>query len=224
MPNPPRYILSRLTATELAKSSALSTDEGKTLAACVVIPCLPEAENIEALAEVLQQRAGQPFRTLVVDDDLGQGPAGLLNLAFRQTKEPLFAYLAQDAFPGRQWLARGIKTLIDKKAGLLAFNDGKWAGQIAAFGLVRRDWCTRVYGGKSLFFSGYRQHYGDAELSLIARQHKSYAYDPDAVVMEVDFEKDGRSVDANDRALFAQRKLTGFDGRVSDTQLLGLLG
>lgn len=187
---------------------------------CVVIPVLPHT-NTQSLVSLLQGRAGFPFRLFVIEDDLKLGPTKVLNAAYRGNTDPVFIYLAQDVFPSRYWLARGLKTMAEKKLGLLALNDGKWAGQMAGFGMVRRDWCKHIYQG-SLFFEGYRQHYGDAELSLIARQQKVYGYDPNVVMMEVDFEKDGKPVNAKDRELFAQRKLSGFDGRVTDTELLGL--
>ena len=187
---------------------------------CVVIPVLPQADT-QSLVSLLQGRAGFPFRLFVIEDDLKLGPTKILNAAFRGNTDPVFVYLAQDVFPSRYWLARGLKAMAEKKLGLLAFNDGKWSGQMAGFGMVRRDWCKRIYQS-SLFFDGYRQHFGDAELSLIARQQKVYGYDPNIVMMEVDFEKDGRPVNPKDRELFAQRKLSGFDGRVTDPELLGL--
>lgn len=136
----------------------------------------------------------------------------------------LFGYLAQDVFPSRRWHAQAAAALNKADAGLLAFNDGKWAGQIAAFGLVQRQWVRSIYGGSHLFFSGYTQHYGDVELSLIARQQKRFAYDANAVMMEVDFSKESRAVNTKDRDCFATRKLTGFDGRVKDSELLGMFG
>ena len=215
------YAVEYLRASELAKAKPdLDNPIQPAQSICAVIPVLPNTET-GSLVNLLQSRAGQAFRLLVVEDDLAQGPTRLLNLVYHQNREPLFIYLAQDVFPSRLWLARAIKAMMEKKLALLAFNDGKWAGQMAGFGMVRRDWCSKVYGN-SLFFSGYQQHFGDAELSLIARHQNVYGYDPNVVMMEVDFNKDKRAVNANDRELFAQRKLSGFDGRVSDPELLGL--
>jgi predicted outer membrane repeat protein len=103
--------------------------------------------------------------------------------------------------------------------GALAFNDGKWFGQLAAFGLVRRSWLQGLYGG-ALFHPGYNRHYGDTELTLIARQQKRLAYHPHALLIEVDHDKDRRAVDAADRDLFLRRAATGFDNRVVDPALL----
>ena len=67
------------------------------------------------------------------------------------------------------WLALAVRAMEQQRASLLGFNDGKWHGQLAAFGLARRSWADSVYGG-DLFFSGYRRHYADAELTLVARE------------------------------------------------------
>jgi len=109
-------------------------------------------------------------------------------------------------------------------AGLLAFNDGKWTGRMASFGLADRHWLQGIYGPGNLFHAGYRHHYGDVELSLIAREQKRYVYDANAVMIEVDYAKEAKAVDPKDRELFAERKLNGFDGRVKSTELLGMFG
>jgi hypothetical protein len=130
--------------------------------------------------------------------------------------------MAQDAFAGRQWLALALRALESRQAGLLGFNDGKWRGQLASFGLARRRWIEPLYGG-DFFHGGYRRHYADAELTLIAREQGRYAYEPDSVLIEVDWDKDGAAVDAHDRALFARRRASGFEGLVLSPELLNLM-
>jgi hypothetical protein len=51
-------------------------------------------------------------------------------------------------------------------------------------------------------------------------QAGSYAYEPSSLLVEVDWDKDGSSVDPSDRALFLERKKTGFDGKVTNPALL----
>lgn len=175
-------------------------------------------------AQVLAKRAGAPMLLLAVQDDLGTGPVKIWNDVLACTASPLFGYVADDAFPGRGWLHRGVEKLhAHPGCQLLAFNDGKWFGQLAGFGLVRRPWLESIYGG-TLFHPGYRQHFGDTELSLIAWQQSALIYDPHAILVEIDPDKDGKPVLAADRDLFNARKSTGFEGRVSDAKLLEMFG
>jgi hypothetical protein len=133
-------------------------------------------------------------------------------------------YAAQDAFAGRLWLQHALQGVsANPKARLLAFNDGKWFGQLAAFGMVQREWVLGLYGG-CLFYPGYRHHYGDVELTLLARQQQALAYHPHALLVEVDPLKDGRPVNEADRARFLNRAAEGFDGRVVDPNLLRQFG
>jgi len=196
------------------------------LAEAPVIFTLPwlDRGRAQAACEVLMARAGLPFLLLAIEDDLGAGPNAIWNSAFARTRGACFGYLDDDAFPGRQWLAIGLRALArSPQAELLAFNDGKWFGQLAGFGLARRDWVAALYGG-SLFHPRYRRHYGDTELTLIARQQQALAYDPHALLIEVDAAKDRKPVETADRTLFATRRAAGFEGRVSDPALLALFG
>ena len=106
---------------------------------------------------------------------------------------------------------------------MIGFNDGKWQGQIASFGLASSAWIKEVYGGEFFFHPTYHAHFADVELTLIARQMSVYAYNPNSVVMEIDWEKDEKSIHIPDRKIFAQRKKNGFDGLVLDQNLIDLM-
>ena len=171
-------------------------------------------------AETLARRAGIPEATLVCIFDLKrEGFVSLVNRAFRSSESPFVVYLAEDAFPGRDWLKIGLDELNAQKAGLLGFNDGKWQGELAAFGLVERAWAKNNYAG-DLFYPKYQQHYADTELTLLAKNDKVYAYNPHSMLLEVDWDKDQKSTNASDKALFQERVKTGFDQRVDDPSLL----
>jgi hypothetical protein len=58
---------------------------------------------------------------------------------------------------------------------------------------------------------------------LVARQQGVYAYEPQSVLVEVDWQKDQAPVNDADRRLFATRKKTGFGNRVSDAQWLNFI-
>ncbi len=160
---------------------------------------------------------------LAVHDTQQQGFVATLNQAFAATQSPWLGYMAQDAFAGRNWLALALQKMQSQTgAALLGFNDGKWQGQLASFGLARRDWISKVYTD-AFFFQGYHSHFADAELTLVARQQGVYAYEPQSVLVEVDWQKDQAAVNDADRRLFATRKKTGFGNRVSDAQWLNFI-
>jgi len=163
-----------------------------------------------------------PLEGLVVGvhDSEGDGFIHMTNLIFRATKSPWFVYSAQDVMAGRDWLSLALSAM-GSAHELLGFNDGKWAGALASFGLVRRSWAQKNYSG-DLFYPKYAQHYADCELTLLAMQEQVYAYEPNSVLMEVDWDKDRMSTNAVDRALFLARRAQGFDGRVSHEALLNL--
>jgi hypothetical protein len=171
-------------------------------------------------AQLMCSRAGvSDALLLVVLDDARQGFIDISNQVFAATTSNWFGYVAQDAFAGRQWLATGVQTLTLEDKGLLAFNDGKWGGALAAFGLGRRSWLSQNYNGQ-IFYPGYTQHYADTELTVLAMGNTQYCYSPQAVLVEVDWGKDAKPVNALDKILFAQRKTSWLKAQVNNTACL----
>jgi hypothetical protein len=175
----------------------------------------------ERAAHLAAQRAGVRSLLLAVRDEARQGFIATANQTFSVTQSPWFGYMAQDAFAGRNWLALAVRAMEAKNAGLLGFNDGKWQGQLAAFGLIERTWAQSVYGG-TIFHRGYRSHFADTELTLIAREQGRYVYEPNSVLVEADWEKEASAVNPSDRTLYRERAATGFEHRVRNPQLLQL--
>jgi hypothetical protein len=203
-----------LTLSQLRAHPADAPIEAPVVA---VMPYLREDAARQA-AELMVSRAGAPLLVLAVLDDERAGPMAIWNCAISLIRSPYFIYCAEDAFAGRYWLRYALQAMQQPGAGLLAFNDGKWFGQLAAFGLVRRTWLAPIYGG-ALFHPDYAQHYGDTELTLIARQQQALVYHPHALLIEVDYAKDRRPVNAADHHLFQKRSEHGFDNLVHDAKL-----
>ena len=180
-----------------------------------------KASQAQQAAKLMAQRANYPGRIFSVHDEKGIGFNAIVNLVFKATKSTYFAYVAQDAFAGRDWLKLAVDALGEQKC-LVGFNDGKWAGALAGFGLARRAWAEKNYAG-DFFCPQYHRHYADAELTLLAMQAGLYAYEPNSVLVEVDWNKDQSSVDASDKAIFLARKIHQFDGQVSHPHLLNLI-
>lgn len=186
----------------------------------MVMPCT-DVQLAQKAMHLACSRAGSKGLMLAVLDTERLGFVAVVNRVFELSQSPWFGYLAQDAFAGRDWLLWALKALNKSSAALLGFNDGKWHGQLASFGLASRAWAQTVYGG-DFFFPGYHSHFADVELTLIARQQGAYVYEPDSVLMEVDWGKDQAKVAAPDRQLFLWRTKQGLGNRVSDPALLGL--
>lgn len=188
----------------------------------IVVMPYTDIQLAERSARLLSRRAGAEGWLLLVYDKDGEGFVALANLAFRSSQSRYFGYVAQDAFAGRGWLKLALLSLEKESACLLAFNDGKWHGLLAGFGLLKRSWATRNYDG-ALFFSGYQRHYADAELTLLAKNCAALVYDPRCVVLEVDWDKDLKPVDSEDKKTFYTRADSGFDGRVEDPRFRRIL-
>ena len=188
-----------------------------------VVIALPFTKAIQAqqAAKLMAQRANYHGMILSVHDEEGIGFNAIVNLIFRATQSTYFAYVAQDAFAGRDWLKLAVEALGEQQC-LLGFNDGKWAGALAGFGLAKRAWADKNYAG-DFFCPQYHRHYADAELTLLAMETGAYAYEPNSVLVEVDWNKDRTPVDTSDKAIFLARKSHQFDGRVASPHLLSLI-
>ncbi|MCS6764147.1 MAG: hypothetical protein MO853_09570 [Candidatus Protistobacter heckmanni] len=171
-------------------------------------------------ARLMAWRAGDDGLLLAVEDARREGMIAVVNSAFRCSESTYFGYVAQDAFAGRNWLALAMQRF-EGSVWLLGFNDGKWGSMLAGFGLAECGWTQRIYGGE-FFYPGYHSHYADAELTVIAIAQQAYAYDPNSLMVEVDWNKDHAGLDPQDRSLYAHRAKGGFDGRVSSPLLRGL--
>jgi hypothetical protein len=209
------------TAVVEASQIAALAPKLQTNGALVVMPATDEAMAKKAM-QLAAARADAPGLLLVVMDQERMGLVKVHNLVFKHSDSPWYGYIAQDAFAGRHWLSQALDAVQKANASLIGFNDGKWQGQIAAFGLAKRAWVRSVYEG-DFFFAGYQSHYADVELTLIAREQAQYAYDPNAVMVEVDWDKDRASVNVADKSLYKTRAQSGFAGRVQNQQLRELV-
>jgi len=162
----------------------------------------------------MKTRTKQEGLLLVVEDDLRLGFIMVSNLVYTKTVSRYFCYVAQDAYPGQFWLDYGLNAIKTTNGGLLSFNDGRFFGRIAVFGLADRQWIDTIYKGL-LFYPKYKSHYGDTELSVIAVCTNKLVFDPNCLLIEVDYEKHLGKNNPDDERLYRERAEAGFDGRVS---------
>ncbi|HDQ40237.1 MAG TPA: glycosyltransferase [Desulfonatronum sp.] len=180
---------------------------------CAVMPCTNMKLGTRT-ASFLLQRASTFCTIIIVLDTKKIGFINIVNLIFQKTNSDYFIYLAQDSFPGKNWLANAVKLLDNTNKGLLAFNDGKWYGKLASFGMVRRSWINTIYRD-AIFYDRYKAHSADNELSIIAKIQNQYIYDPDIPLFEVDYDKEIKPLgNFDDREIFIARCASGFDGLV----------
>lgn len=180
----------------------------KGLKVLVAIPTTNEKLATKA-AKVMAKRANYDCDIRVVKDEDKKGYTHVINSVYmsENSKYDFFVYTAQDVFVGQNWLAEALREQFKTQAGLVAFNDGKWNGELASFGLVETSWANKNYGGY-LFYPEYKSHYGDTELSQVAKSTNDYAYAKDAVMLEVDYKKatgKGKGVNKDDKKLYKER-------------------
>lgn len=188
----------------------------------VLMPSINK-EKAEATVNQLATNAGIKARYAVIEDKEREGYVSMVNKGFNLYKDADFiVYVAEDAYGGRDWLLKAWETMEDKYAGLLAFNDGKWDGRLASFGMVRRDWLEYVYKGEFLMNPVYKSHYGDTELSVIAMSQGKLIYNPNCVLVEIDPEKEKHGVNEDDKKTYIQRQKEGFDGKVLNPKYLNI--
>ncbi|MDR2488148.1 MAG: hypothetical protein LBD42_01390 [Desulfovibrio sp.] len=165
-------------------------------------------------SEVMKRRTKQNGLLLLIEDDMRFGFIMVTNLVYAKTESRYFVYTAQDAFAGEFWLDYALETIRKSRCGLLAFNDGRFFGKIAVFGLADRQWVNTIYG-KFIFHHQYKSHFADTELSVIASQTSNLVFNSNAILLEVDYEKHLHGNNENDHKLYIERAKTGFDGRIA---------
>ncbi|WP_243439929.1 hypothetical protein [Fundidesulfovibrio soli] len=180
--------------------------------AVLVLPFI-DPRAAELSREVLTRRALADGLLVLVEDDRRMGFVGVANALFARSESKYFGYLAEDAFPSDGWLKCALFTLENSGACLLAFNDGRFHGNLAVFGLASRAWARALYR-TCLFFPGYKSHFADVELSAIARAQEVMTYNPNCVLMEVDHLKHTKSNSPDDDTLYRKRASAGFGGLV----------
>lgn len=189
---------------ELALSE-LHAHGGEASTVDVVIPTT-DLTQARRCAFWMAQRAGAPARYLLLRDDARVGVYNVLNRAFAALGGDYFVWVPQDSFASQGWLRLALDRLQATDKGLLAFNDGKWSGQIATTGMLRRAWVMQACEHGLPFHAGYASHFGDNEVTLLARERGAFLYAPNVGMFELDWGKQWKRTNLNDAELFKQRR------------------
>lgn len=179
----------------------------------VIIPTI-DLKKADQIARLMFYRAGMKCEILVVEDTERKGWVKVINDTVREYPDRYYVYAADDAYPSRGFLKGAYDQMISTGAGIVAFNEGKYQDLSAGFALVDREWTKEVYG-EDILFSGYKSHFSDVEIALIAKAQGRYAYNPRNCLVEIVFDKDGpnpKSNNKDDYNLFYDRASKGFGG------------
>lgn len=132
------------------------------------------------------------------------GWVAMINKTVRNNPDyDYYLYSCADYLPGKGYLYMALN---DAKKGwkMVAFNDGKWQGRIATVALVEKNWMQKNYHG-DMFYKGYKSHFADTELTILAISDKVMIYNPFAVLMEIDYDKEKKEPDVDDMHTFRKR-------------------
>lgn len=184
----------------------------------VILPTI-HSKLADKTVDILKTRAGMDCDIYKIEDTEKRGYVAICNeFAKEHDQYDYYVTATDDIFPSRNWLKDAYTLLVKSNAKLVGFADGKWKGQLACCALIERKWIRKNYGG-NIYYPEYFGHYNDTELTLIAMQDGVYAFDPNIILMEVDYDKENKKVNPKDRALFQKRRSKDFDGLVTREDL-----
>lgn len=141
----------------------------------------------------------------------------------KETDAPLLINLANDLIPGREWLARGLKTHQAasehlQRDAIVGFNDGVHPGNHAGHLLIPRAILERWYGN-DLFPIMYDHLHADVEIVVRAMEEGRFVYSTFAVLFHnhavngKPFDpvyKLGHAKEQEDYRLYKQRRANGW--------------
>jgi len=175
----------------------------------VVIPYRKgEIEQATKAADIHKSRAGMPVQVYLMEDEYKEGWVAMQNWAARNLNYDYLIYSCDDYFPGINYVKIAYDTLQKTGKGLCVFNDGKWYGHIATAGLISRKLIEKLPYDMGLFSDDYKQNYGDTELTDVTIHLKEIVYNPDAVLMEIDYEKESKPhLNMKDKLTYRNKKV-----------------
>jgi len=182
----------------------------------IVVPYIRNDEDfIEQQRKLLIKRAGVEVSVYPIKDTQGLGWIGIHNNMAKELDYDWYVYCADDYFPGRDYITKALETAHKTKKRLIGFNDGKWDGKNATAGMIHKSLIPLMYGGP-LLWPGYIHHGSDPDLTEKAIIMNEYAYSPEAILIEIDYNKDfipsNKRLNKKDVELFLQRRELRFPG------------
>ena len=174
----------------------------------VVLPYIKDKERVDRLGKLIKKRAGiENIEVYSIQDTLGLGWIGIHNRLSKQLEYDWYVYGCDDYFPSRDFIKMAIEHAYKVEKRLIGFNDGKWFGKNATSGMVHKSLLPQLYGNNDLFYKRYKHHGADPDLTEKCILMNEYSYCPEAVFIEVDYEKDfNKTTRQDDMDLFLKRR------------------
>ena len=177
----------------------------------VVIPYRKGAKELaKKAANIHHVRAGMPCEVYFVEDTNKEGWVAIHNKMVKELDFDYYVYSCDDYFPSRGYIKYAFETLKQYDKKFFCYNDGKWAGQLATAAMVEKKFIEDIeeYGGDNLFNPDYFMSYGDSELTDIAVHKDEYCYNPNVILMEIDYEKETKPhTNQDDKLKYINRKV-----------------
>lgn len=168
-------------------------------------------------AQRMMRFAGMPMRMVIVNDFIGQGFIKTVNAVSNRLKPEYLAYVAQDALAGKNWLKNAFHKMTTNSKSVCAFNEGRFLGNLAQFGLVKVAFTAQHYGAHNVFYDQYIKHRADDELTLLAKLNNEFVFAKEALLMEVDYSLQ-KSIHAPDLDLY-KRRAAELNARFADSSI-----
>ena len=173
------------------------------------IPCSVDyLERATRVVPTYLRRAKYPCKICLILDLctpwLGANKA--CNYGIDNINTKYYLYTGVDYFPSIGYLKVAMNTIKETGKKVFCFNDGKWFGEHCSIALVDREYARSIYGS-GLFYNGYYHGGADTEINIIYSKDNQVCYNPEAIIMEIDYEKsfDRTFWDGMDTKLFDTR-------------------
>ena len=179
----------------------------------VIIPYGPDQEGLAKQSKIIHElRAGIECTVEIIKDVDRKGWVWMHNEQSKREDYDIYVFSCADVWPGRRYLLRAYNTLKEKGVGMVGFNDGKWDGKNATVGMITKEYLRSNYEGGSWFYPGYKRHGADPDLAELSMIKNEFAYDPEALLIEIDIQKElgNRKYDESDTKLFMKRRKERF--------------
>lgn len=175
----------------------------------VVIPHTDECyELVEKVATLHKKRAGVECEVYTIEDTQRKGGFAIQNEMAKELEYDYYCYSWIDYYPAKNYLKYAIEAMHKAGKGMCVFNDGKWEGSNATAGILHKKLLKTNYESGDLFYPEYKQHFADPDLTHIVAKRNQLVYEPKAVLIEIDYDKDifyQPTLNFNDQQLFEKR-------------------
>lgn len=163
---------------------------------CVIMPSIDVDKAKNTMRQLSQTSGWENTDYIIAVDHNRVGFVRTFYDAALAHEADYYVYVAEDAYGKEAWLRWAVGSIQNNK--VVAFNDCKWLGKLASFGLVEREyllanWCLE-----------YKSHYVDVELTQKAKRDNCYGYSEKSYLIELDDNK--HEVNQADKKLWNQRK------------------